>query len=289
LELFSSFFSAIKTLVSELALDGSRELKNITLSDYNVFITNLSGLEVDLVIISDKEDEKLINKLIPKIIKIIEENKDLIREWDGKEENLEVFNKPLTDLIESNKNFVEGGSLVERAEGLFKAIWSHKDEIAEGEKLDLQVQRNSLIKQFNQEQNLKSKIQKAKKVIEISEELRDEELFIEYQNKIKQIKKQIKDEKYKLNHYLKKTKESISEAVKNLGAKSLSMGDYKDAYLNLYYFSTKLKILSQSDNWLKYKDMAMALIDKEKKQKENFSELISKIINFSDDIDSYIE
>ncbi|MEJ2249586.1 MAG: hypothetical protein P8Y70_06585 [Candidatus Lokiarchaeota archaeon] len=289
MDLFFSFFSAVKTLVSELVLDDSKELKNIALSDYTIFITNLSDLEIDLILIADKTDAKAIDKLIPKIIKIIDNYRNLIIEWNGNKEDLKGLNDPLLQLIESNKKLFDKGSFTDKAEGLFKAIWAHKAKLTEEETLEIEDERNDLIKEFNITQNLKFKIDKAKQIMNLSEKLRDEESFFSYQEKIKDLRKQIKDAKFKLGHFLKKTKEAISEAVKTLGAKPLNMGDYKDGYLNLYSFSMKLKLVTKTDNWKYYKKMASMLIDKEKKKQKNFSETISKIVNLSDDINSYIE
>ena len=102
MELFSSFFTAIKTFISELVLEGSKELKNIELGDYTVFITALPKLNIDLVIIADKDDSKSINKLIPKLIKFLQKYEQLFLSWDGDREEFDILDHPLTELVLAN-------------------------------------------------------------------------------------------------------------------------------------------------------------------------------------------
>ncbi|MHA2290304.1 MAG: hypothetical protein ACXABG_16075, partial [Promethearchaeota archaeon] len=116
MEMFSSFFSAIKTFVSELVLgdsfDRSKELTNIELKDYTVLITTLPKIKVDMVIIADKEDIKAINKLIPKLIKLLNKYEQLFLSWEGNRDEFTILDLPLTELVVANVKVVRK-SLIE--------------------------------------------------------------------------------------------------------------------------------------------------------------------------------
>jgi hypothetical protein len=133
MEMFSSFFSAIKTFVSELvlgdSLDRSKELTNIELKDYTVLITSLPKIQVDMVIIAYKEDTKSINKVIPKLIKLLNKYEQLFLSWDGKKDEFNLLDHPLTELIVSNVKVVRK-SLLEHPDQMLKSIWAHKKQLS---------------------------------------------------------------------------------------------------------------------------------------------------------------
>lgn len=290
MELFSSFFSAIKSFIKELVLEGSTELKNIELGDYTVIITAVPEIEVDLVMIADKEDYKVLNKLIPKIIKIISKHKQLFLEWEGNRQQLMVLDKPLTELIlKKRKKLIGDETLVENSEKLLKSIWEHKGEIEDEQKKRLIKEKEFLIERIKKTTNIRRKVEIAKEVVSISERLKDEDSFLKYQEKVKTLKEQIKDTKFKLGYYLDKVKSSISSAVDKLGKKTLQQGDYKDAYLSLYSFSTKLRSLTGDNQWKKYRDLAKMLINNSEYEKDEFSNAISEILNMNENIDTYLQ
>ena len=109
-QLFGAFFSAIKSFISELHLGGSMILKGIDLDDYQVFINRIDEIQVDFVIIADKDDEKLLNRMRPKIEKIILEHKELFFGWSNVTE-FKVLDQPLLELISSKRKLVDEKSL----------------------------------------------------------------------------------------------------------------------------------------------------------------------------------
>ena len=46
MELFSSFFSAVKTFISEIVLEGSKELKNIEMGDYTIVVSSIKDMKL---------------------------------------------------------------------------------------------------------------------------------------------------------------------------------------------------------------------------------------------------
>jgi len=287
MEIFSSFFSAIKSFISELVLEGSKELKNIELGDYTVYITSLEEIETDLVIIADKQDYKNITKLIPKFIKVLLKLKQNILDWDENKKDLKILDKPLSELILSNKKLIEGTSLLEKPEHLLKTIWSHRKDLSVQEKKVIIQERELLIEKFNKAAIIE-KLLIVERILKLCERLRDERFFMAYQEDLKKLKGLYKDTKLKLNYYLNKVKISLSATIEGMGSKAIRDGDYKDIYINLYSFSTKLKLISSKSNWMEYRDLALKLINKEEITNEELTTTISSILNMNDNIEDYL-
>jgi len=290
-EMFSSFISAIKAFISEIIIDDtqdrSNELTDIELSDYTVIITSITKIQVDMVIVADKEDTKEINKLIPKLIKVLNKYKKLFLGWDGDREEFDVLDYPLADLILVNVKVVRK-SLPERPDQMLKSIWAHRKQLSK-EKFDKLIQeRDITIYKIENTVNLPRKADMIKSVINLSEKLKDENVYLKYQKELNRLNNEIKDAKFKMNYYLEKIKESVNTAIENLGNNPIHSGDFKNAYLHLYSFSTKLKLINEN-GWKIYRDMASGLIDKEASTKQELSENIQKILKMSSNIDDYLD
>ena len=297
MELFSSFFSAVKTFISEIVLEGSKELKNIEMGDYTIIISAIKDISVDLIIIADKQDYKIINKLIPKVIKILLKHKQLLLEWNRNKQELKILDKPLSDLITSKKKLMgDSIALKEPVDQSVKAKISEKahvkKEINEIERSNLIQERSFLISRLEKDAttNLLRRLAISEKILEISTQLNEGEMISEYQKQIEQLIKQIDDTKFKLNFFLNKAKNSLSEAVERLGVKTLQKGDYKETYLNLYSFSTKLKSLSDGVFYEEMRILATKLINISESgiTDHELSEVITKILNLSDNIEDYM-
>ena len=290
MEMFSSFFSAIKTFVSELvigeSLNRSKELTSIELKDYTVLVTSLPKVKVDMVIIADKEDRKSVNKVIPKLIKLLNKYEQLFLSWDGNMHEFSILDHPLTELIIANVKVVRK-SLLEHPDQVLKSIWAHKKQLSREKIENLIQERDLLIYKIENSVNLTRKIAMSEAVVDLSEKLKDETTFLNYQNEVNKLKNEIKDVEFKLSYYLEKTKESINEAIDTLGNKSMHLGDYKKTYLNLYSFSTKLKLIKEN-GWEIYRELASKLIDKESLSDHVLSELIQKLLKMSSNIEDYL-
>ncbi len=288
MELFSSFFSALNTFIGEMVLDGSKELKNIELGDYSVLITSVREIKADLVIIGDKEDYKSINKLIPKIIKILGKYSEVFLKWKGNRNDFDILDQPITELIFSQKKLLGQKSLIERQEHILKSIWALKKDLPPQQINNLILEKKSLTESLEKSIYLPQKLALVEKLLEISENLKDETGFIKFQNDLKYIKDEIRDTKIKLNYYLEKIKYTIHQAINQLGNKPLNQGDYKDVYLNLYSFSNKLKNMSNDDKWQEYRDLAINIINKDEIPFEELSDSISAILKMSDNIEDFL-
>ena len=290
MEMFSSFFSAIKAFISELvleeSLDRSKELTSIELKDYTVLVTSLPKVKVDMVIIADKEDSKSVNKVIPKLIKLLNKYEQLFLSWDGNKDEFSILDHPLTELIIANVKVVRK-SLLEHPDQILKSIWAHKKQLPRENIENLIQERDLLIYKIENTINLTRKIAMSEAVVALSEKLKDETTFLKYQNEVNKLKNEIKDVKFKLSYYLEKTRASLIDAIDNLGEKPIHQGDYKRIYLNLYSFSTKLKLIKEN-GWEIYRELASKLIDKESLSDHDLSELIQNLLKMSSNIEDYL-
>ena len=282
MEMFSSFFSAIKSVFSEIVLEGSKKLKNVELGNYSVIINTISNLNVDIVIIADKDDNKLINKLTPKIIKLLQKYKELFISWDGNSDEFNTIERPLTDLVMPNVKDVRK-SLLEQPEQGLKSIKSQTEE----EINNLIQQRDFLIYKIENTHVLPLKLEMSEKVVALSEKLKDEITLKKYQDEVTKLKKDITDTKLKASYYLNKIKPSLEEAINKIGTNPLNTGDYKNVYINLYSFSSKFKLLIET-GWEIFREYANILIEKEKYSEHELSEIIQTLLKMSSNIDDYI-
>jgi hypothetical protein len=289
-EMFNSFISAMKTFVSEIVINGSldrsTELTNIELSDYIIILTSLPKIKVDMVIISDKEDSKSINKLIPKLIKFLNKYEQSFLSWDGDREEFDLLDHPLTELVLANVKVIRK-SLLKQPDQILKSIWAHRKQLTREAIDNLIQERDLLIYKIEKAVNLPRKAAMSISVIDLSEKLKDEITYLKYQNELKRFNREIKDAKFKLNYYLEGIKVSLNEAVANLGDDPIHSGDFKSVYLNLYSFSTKLKLMNEND-WKIYRDMASRLIDKEALTEHELSEIIRNMLKMSFNVDDYL-
>ena len=288
MDLFSSFFSALKSFIGEIVLDGAKELKNIELGDYTVLITSIDEIKADLVVIGDKEDHKTINKLIPRIIKVLLKHSNVFLEWKGNRNDFKILDHPISELILSQKKLLGDKSLIERQEHILKSMWAHKKDLSAQQIEDLNHEKEILMDRLENLTLLPKKLELTENILKISERLKDDQSFMKYQEEIKGIKDEIRDSKIKLSYYLEKIKITINQAVNQLGNKPLNEGDYKDVYLNLYSFSNKLKNMTDANIWEGYRNLAQILINKDEATFEEISESISTILKMSDNIEDYI-
>lgn len=288
MELFSSFFSALKTFISEMVLKGSKELKNIEMGDYTILITSIQEIKADLVVIADKEDHKDVNKLVPKILKVLMKHEEVFTNWQGDRDALTVLEEPLNQIIAKKKKLIGDSNILERPEDFLASMWEHKTEIDLDVKNKLLVEKESLTQNLAQIINVQGKLAITERLLQIAEQTKNGKEFLKYQQDVKQFKDQIKDIKIKMKYYIDKVKTSLSSVLDKVGNKSLKDIDYKDVYLNLYSFSSKLKLLDTTNRWEEYKEYANILINKQDHSAHEMSETVSRILNISEDVDEIL-
>ena len=286
-EMFGSFLSAMKSFISELLHDGSEEIKNIELGDYTVIITGVEKINVDLVIIADKADVKSVNKVIPKVIKLLLKYEDLFLTWDGERDKFEILDNPLTTLILNNVKGIQK-SILSGPKGVMETSWSSGKQLSKEVRDNLIQERDMLIYKMENTPILPMKLAIAEKVMQLSSELKDEETYIRFKRECKSLTKEIEDTKFKLKYYLEKIRTTLNEAIEQLGDKPIHLGDYKNTYLNLYSFSTKLKLLKEK-GWEIYRELASKIIEKTSLSDHELTELIKKILEMSLDVEDYLK
>ncbi|MBY8986122.1 MAG: hypothetical protein KGD65_13685 [Candidatus Lokiarchaeota archaeon] len=276
LEMFSSFFSALQSFVSELTASSSESLSTIELGEYFVLISRIQEAISDLVIIVDREDIRETEKMIPKILEIIMEHLDLFVNWDHEPEMLEMFDLKIIKLILSNKKLVSESSLTTNQSSILKSIWDQKGALSEQLRENLLSERENLNNEYLIEENILKKYEISQKLIEISEKLHDDEKFIEYQTEAKSLRDEIKDRKLRLHYYLDRVKESIE------------FSKFSETYSYLYSFCLKLKNLTEPTIIEKYKSLAKTILNKNKVSKQEFRDAVREVTMIEDEINKYL-
>ena len=278
---FGSFFKALKMFISEMLVDESKELKTIELGEFTALIKNIPEMMVDLVIISNKDDRKFVEKLIPGLINTLLNHRDLFNQMEYDAEQLQSFDNDLIEAIFSEKKVVNGLSIEKHDE----SIYAQRGELSIKLKEKLNKERDSLYNEYTKTDNYIMKFKICDRLLEISKELRDQEQFIEYQNHCKIIQHEIKDRKIKLEYYLKKIKNALSGALRGINKEDLHEGNYKDVYLNLYSFSKKLDNFATPELCEKYYGFARNLSNKHTITNDEISQIISDLKNMSEDVE----
>ncbi|MHA1985247.1 MAG: hypothetical protein ACW98D_01290 [Promethearchaeota archaeon] len=276
LEMFSSFFSALQSFVSELTASSTESLSKIELGEYFVLISRIPEASSDLVIIVDEEDIREAEKMIPKIIKTIISHIDLFVNWDHGPEMLEMFDLKIIQLILSNKKLISESSLTVNQSSILKSIWDQKGALSEQLRENLLVEREELKTEYLDEENIPKKYEISQKLIEISERLHDDEKFIEYQTEAKSLRDEIKDRKLRLHYYLDKVKESIAYTK------------YAETYSYLYSFCLKLKNFIEPSIIEKYQSLAKTILNRTKVTKQEFREAIREVSKIEEEINKYL-
>ncbi|MFW9894560.1 MAG: hypothetical protein ACFFD7_02010 [Candidatus Thorarchaeota archaeon] len=276
LEMFSSFFSALQTFVSELTASSTESLSTIELGEYFVLISRIPEASSDLVILIDRDDVKEVEKMIPKIVKTIMNHIDLFVNWDHDPEKLEMFDLKIIKLILSNKKLISESSLTVNQSSILKSIWDQKGALSEQLRENLSSEREKLTIEYLNEENYVNKYKISQKLIEISEKLHDDEKFIEYQTEAKSLKDEIKDRKIRLEYYLDKVKESIE------------FSKFAETYSYLYSFCLKLKNFTDPLIIDKYKSLAKTILNRNKVSKQEFKDVIKEVSMIEEEINSLL-
>ena len=288
MDLFGSFYSALKTFISGGISEKKAELKTIGLGEINGYIYEIPEVSIDLILIADREDSKIVNKLNSKISDIILQYRDLFEKDQINRDLFENFNKDINEIILSHKGILDSNLIIEKRGDILKCIWDQKGEIStkiKDEIEGLRIKRDDLIKKFEKEYILVKKLEKCQEIINICEELLDENTLMEYQKSAKILINEIEDRKAKLQHYLNQAKEALNLV---LARGSIVHGQYKEVYSYLYSFSSRLKNLVKPEIHHKYYELAKKFMDVDKFSHEELSMMINEVLEMDNNIDNYI-
>jgi len=292
MDLFGSFFSALKMFVSEIADEDIDELKTIGLGNLMASIIRILEANIDLVIIAEKDDKKEIQKLSSKLKIIVLNYKELFLVDNVKSEDFENFDKEINDIVLSHRKILDPDVLIEKQKDFLKTIWDQRGKISDQlreDRKDLENERTVIINKLLIENNVLKKLSLCKLILEISDKLEDEQFFLEYQKKEKIIATEINDQKIRLKYYLNRVMESLKGTLDTFGKRTLLEGDFKEVYSNLYSFSSKLKNFSSVEVYEKYYHLANKLIKRKGISPKEFSLIIDEVSKMDENIESYFE
>ncbi|MFX1582999.1 MAG: hypothetical protein ACFFDL_00280 [Promethearchaeota archaeon] len=288
MDMFGSFYTALKAFISGVMSDKKDELKTVGLGEVNAYISQIPELSIDLILIADKEDSKNISKLNPKITALMLQYKDLFEENQVNRDLFENFNKDINEIMLSQKGILDPNFIIEKRGDILKSIWDQKGEISikiKDEIERLRIERDELIKNFEKEIILLKKLEKCQDIINISEKLLDKNTLVEFQKSAKTLINEIEERKAKLRYYLSQAKESLNLV---LAKGSVTHGQYKEVYSYLYSFSSKLKNLVEREIYHKYYELANKFINVDKFNHEELLMMINEVLEMDNNIDNYI-
>jgi hypothetical protein len=289
-ELFASFFSAIQSFVTQMIMSDStgKGLESIDLGKYLINITKIPSLGIDCVLIADREDQKEIKKFLPKLMKLFTGHQELFENWDGEVSRLDVLDVEVIQVLTKFKKLSGQDSDVDGKTQLMDEILGRLPELEKDQINHYIKEKKFLEKRFQETTSLYRKLEIIESMEEVCRKLRDTDEM----ERILKIRKKTHQElvalKEKLAYYLRQAKFSISNSVEQSGHKPLYDIDFRDSYVNLYSFSTKLKFVGRDDLSEKYKAWAMILIEKPPEKESEFSTIINSILKLPDDINLYI-
>ena len=282
IEMLSSFLSAMNHNIKEMIANSSRGIKNIEMGNLKVIITEIESLGLGMVTITDVENEKAVRKIIPKFIKVLNENAELFnKDFDGDMSIFEDLDSQIMKIIKKNKKSLD----------LKKPL---KEQL---EKLELEPVKITKLKKEREflEDRLKNtfilpiKILILNSIEQIDHKLKDKVNIETNKQRRRKLETELQNTKDRMKYFLEKTKEAINISVQHSKGRPIYETDFKDAYLNLYSFSSKLKIIGKDDLCAEYREIAKIFIDKPEDQEHNFPSLISKVLNLSEDMDFYLK
>lgn len=294
MDLFGNLFTALKLFLSELAIEGLKDLKTIGLGNFTAFVIAIYEINVDLVIIADKGDNKIIKKITAEIRNIVLKANELFSSQNLDSKRFEDFDKKITQLILSKKKLVNKLKEKSEWERLIIPIEEHKGELSkrlrkqrEEEKDALRAKRETLNVKMLNENNVVKKYYLCKQIVDITEEIDDLEALKYYKELMRVLYFQIEERKVKLYHYLYKTKKTLRDLVENVNKNALNKANYRESYINLYTFSTELKNFALDVVYNKYIALTKNLININNRPADEITQIINSILNMEDNVEEY--
>lgn len=287
--MFSSFFSAIKTFLREMILKGSSgdDLKNIEVGTHLIMLFSLKNLRLDLVFIADSDDEKYIKKVAPKIADILNTHKDLFTNaFDGEISRFAALSQPIMTALSTQKGLIDQAkSLLEDHELIIRRLFAKRGKLDPSEELALRSEMERLQKELPSTRNLFIKHRILDQIIQVEQRIADSENFLATSRVQRNVAAEIEDVHYKLNYWLRETKNALHKALESIEntQKSAQDADYKHVFRNLMDFAENIKKIADDQVATRFRVLARYFIDKDKIPSEVLLKSISEVIHLKDD------
>ena len=286
--MLSSFLSAINHNIKEMIANSSKGIKNIEIGSLIVIVTDIRSLGINMVTISDSSNEKGIRKIIPELIKILNENASLFKDFDGNMSVFEILDFKIMQIIEKHKDIIKKNKDVENLRKTLKEQLEKLD-IEPNKYTNYEKERIFLEDRLKETTALPKKIEILNSIDQIDHKLKDKENIEKNKQRRKKFLTELQSTKDRMNYFLEQTKQAINRSIQHSKGKPIYETDFKEAYLNLYSFSSKLKIIGRDDLCAEYREFAKILIDKPEDQVHNFPNLIKKVLDLPDDMEYYLK
>lgn len=280
--LFSSFFSAIQSFIKQLIDEKSEQtIKNIEMGDYLINNTSIPKLGIDLIILADQSEEMLVKEVVSKLVEIVKNHSEVIKYWNKHSELINVLDYEILDVFKKSFSLLDDTSF----------SIEYQEEIEHSKNEIYMQEYNFLSNRFNKIGDLIGKQKVLDQMNFVANKLENETLLKNNKKLEKELKKEIERTNNKVEFYLSRVKSSISENMRKRQTSNAPLFElgYRDAYIDLYAFSKKLKIIGRLDLAEKYYKISKILIDKPKEVKSQFPSILNDIMNLPDDANEYFK
>jgi hypothetical protein len=287
--MFSSFFAAIKNFVQDMVVSGQpdRQLSAISLGIHLIMFVAIPDLGIDLVFIVDKGDENKVKKVSPALTEVLRQFKDFFAPpFSGDLHPFSALDAPMLAVLAKQKDLSGSNkSLTEDHETIIRELFSKKGKLAPTDRRSLEAERDLLKPQVAETINLLEKHRLLNQILQIDQRLADQEGFLDASHEYGALTLEIEELHYKLNYWLRETKEHLRKAVAQIARtqRPLEDADYKDAYRSLFDFAANLKYVADPEVAAKYAQMARCFIDKDQVPPETIGQMIQEILGLNDD------
>ena len=280
--LFSSFFSAIQSFIKQLIDEKTdQSIKNIEMGNYLINNTTIPQLGIDLIILADQSEATVLKDVVKELVTVIKNHSEVIKCWSKNRDLVSVLDYEILNTFSQNSSLLDDVSIPKEKQKELKTVQKEK----------YMEEYNFLQNRFNKVGNLLGKLNILDQMNMIAEKLENETLLSNNQKLEKELKKEIETTKSKVEFFLSRVKACISENLRKRQTSDQSLFDlgYRDAYIDLYSFSKKLKLIGRLDLAEKYYKVSKLLIDKPKEIKPKFPSILKDIMSLPDDAEEYFK
>jgi hypothetical protein len=280
--LFSSFFSAMQSFIKQLIDEKSgQSIKNIEMGNYLINNTTIPKLGIDLIILADQSEEPHLKDVASKLVAIIMNHSEVIKCWNQNSELISVLDYEFLQVLRDSFSLLEEVSISKEKQR----------ELETSQKEIYLEEYNFLSNRFDKVGNLLDKLNILDQMDLVAKNLENEGLLKKNERLKKELKKEIETTKNKVEFYLSRAKQCISENLRRRQTSDTPLYElgYRDAYIDLYSFSKKLKLIGRLDLADKYYKISKLLIDKPKEMKDKFPSILKEIMTLPDDADEYFK
>jgi hypothetical protein len=295
--LFSHIESIFKqkdqTKINHLETIGNDSINNGSIGNgtLSIEITHLNPYKLEIFTISDKGEKNITLNFHQKLTTILEKYSlhfSSLEHWNCNVARIQDFDLEIINAAKDSNCFFKDYSKFEKQQGviadLFASITDSKIPVT----INLEEPFQECLKKIKTTSIISEKMKLLNQLNDLAQKIQEPSHFTQVQHLRTTIEKEKVEYKIKANYFLKKTKEALQSALQNMGLKRIYEIELRDVYMNLFSFTAKFQLLTNTPIIHEFKEQASMLIDKNASDEENLSDFVQKIFHLPDDIEIYL-